>query len=150
MDWRHMTAGALALYLLRDKTIERVRNILDTIEFIDCDKESEYKEGLVEILREEIKDCYIETEHGLGRGRRDIWIRNRDSGKTAVIEIKLELSTSSETKRLIGQLVQYSPDADVLFVVLIDPDPDQQSELEQAIDRTFDENKIEIHIFESE
>ena len=83
-------------------------------------------------------------ESGLRRGRRDIWIKDIDSDTEVVIELKLELSSSSEVKRLIGQIASYSERAKAIFVVLIDPDENMVDELRISLPALQCNDKVEI------
>lgn len=94
-----------AIYLLtrRDPTIRRINEALDEWEPEDNGdwSEADFRSDLAEYLRDD--DHYLIEESGLRRGRRDIWIRAKESDTEVVIEVKLELSSANEVKRLIGQ-----------------------------------------------
>ena len=96
--------GAAILYLMsQDRTINRVKEALDEWETeVDEERnEADFRIELAEFLRDD--DCYLIEESGLRRGRRDIWIKDIDSD-TVVIELKLNLSSANEVRRLIGQI----------------------------------------------
>src|SRR6266436_3120368 len=120
-----------AIYLLtrEDPTVRRVKEALDEWETDDSEDwtEADFRNDLAEYLRHD--DCYLIEESGVRRGRRDIWIKDIDSETEVVIEVKLELSSSNEVKRLIGQIAAYSERAKAMFIVLIDPDENMLDEV---------------------
>ena len=140
-----ISGTALGIYLLRDKTVESVTQLLQQWEPCDYyDTEPEFRADLADFLREEFHegDLYIIEEHGLGRGRRDVWVKNRSSEKIVVIELKRELDSNSEVQRLIGQIIQYEADADVIIPVFINSDPNHIDSFREAIDRQSVAEKV--------
>jgi hypothetical protein len=118
-----LVIGAAILYLMsQDRTVNRVKEALEEWETeVDEDRtEADFRAELADFLRDD--DCYLIEESGLRRGRRDIWIKDIDSDTEVVIELKLNLSSANEVRRLIGQIASYSKQAKAIFVVLIDPD----------------------------
>ncbi len=78
-------------------------------------------------------------------------IRSKENENAkVVIELKLRLSTSTQVKNLIGQIVMYKKDVKALFVVLIDPDPNQLAELEQVVEESFEEENVDVMVFDFE
>ena len=138
-------AGA-AIYLLtrEDPTVKRIKEALDEWETEDEGDwtEADFRNDLAEYLRDD--DCYLIEESGLRRGRRDIWIRAIDSDTEIVIEVKLELSSANEVRRLIGQIAAYSEQAKAIFVVLIDPDGNMLDELHISLEALSCRDKVEI------
>src|ERR1041384_6965059 len=120
-----------AIYLLtrQDPTIRRIKEALDEWEPEDDEdwSEADFRSDLADFLRDD--DYYLIEESGLRRGRRDIWIRAIDPDTEVVIEVKLELSSANEVKRLVGQIAAYAEQAKAIFVVLIDPDGNMLDEL---------------------
>lgn len=143
-------AGA-AIYLLtrEDPTVKRIKEALDEWETEDEDDwtEADFRNDLAEYLRDD--DCYLIEESGLRRGRRDIWIRAIDSDTEIVIEVKLELSSANEVRRLIGQIAAYSEQAKAIFVVLIDPDGNMLDELHISLEALSCRDKVEIVCMEA-
>ena len=109
--------------------------------------EADFRNDLAEYLRDD--DCYLIEESGLRRGRRDIWIRAIDSDTEIVIEVKLELSSANEVRRLIGQIAAYSEQAKAIFVVLIDPDGNMLDELHISLEALSCRDKVEIVCMEA-
>src|SRR6185369_9387123 len=138
-------AGA-AIYLLtrEDPSVRRIKEALDEWETEDEGDwtEADFRNDLAEYLRDD--DCYLIEESGLRRGRRDIWIRAIDSDTEIVIEVKLELSSANEVRRLIGQIAAYSEQAKAIFVVLIDPDGNMLDELRISLEALSCKDKVEI------
>jgi len=143
-------AGA-AIYLLtrEDPTVRRIKEALDEWETEDEGDwtEADFRNDLAEYLRDD--DCYLIEESGLRRGRRDIWIRAIDSDTEIVIEVKLELSSANEVRRLIGQIAAYSEQAKAIFVVLIDPDGNMLDELRISLEALSCKDKVEIVCMEA-
>lgn len=143
-------AGA-AIYLLtrEDPTVRRIKEALDEWETEDEGDwtEADFRNDLAEYLRDD--DCYLIEESGLRRGRRDIWIRALDSDTEIVIEVKLELSSANEVRRLIGQIAAYSEQAKAIFVVLIDPDGNMLDELRISLEALSCKDKVEIVCMEA-
>lgn len=135
-----------AIYLLtrQDPTIRRIKEALDEWEPEDDGdwSEADFRSDLAEYLRDD--DHYLIEESGLRRGRRDIWIRAIDADTEVVIEVKLELSSANEVKRLIGQVAAYSEQAKAIFVVLIDPDGNMLDELRISLEALSCKDKVEI------
>jgi len=144
-------AGA-AIYLLtrQDPTVRRVQEALDEWEADDTEgwSETDFRNDLADYLRHD--DCYLIEESGLRRGRRDIWIRAVDSDTEVVIEVKRELSSSNEVKRLIGQIAAYSERAKAMFIVLIDPDENMLDELKISLEALSCKEKVEIVCMEGD
>ena len=109
--------------------------------------EADFRNDLADYLRDD--DCYLIEESGLRRGRRDIWIRAIDSDTEIVIEVKLELSSANEVRRLIGQIAAYSEQAKAIFVVLIDPDANMLDELHISLEALSCKDKVEIVCMEA-
>lgn len=136
--------GGIA-YLLRDTTVETVHDALDEWDPEGhFDNESDFCTDLAEFLREECPDTYVVQEHGIGRGRRDLRVENRDSGAAVAIELKYGLSSPAKMQRLVGQIVQYSPDVRAVFVVLIDSNPNHLAEFEKLAQANFANNVIVV------
>ena len=143
--------GAAILYLMsQDRTINRVKEALDEWETeVDEERtEADFRIELAEFLRND--DCYLIEESGLRRGRRDIWIKDDDSDTEVVIELKLNLSSANEVRRLIGQIASYSEHAKAIFVVLIDPDRNMSDELEISLQALQCKDRVEIVYFEQD
>jgi hypothetical protein len=144
-------AGA-AIYLLtrQDPTVRRVQEALDEWEADDTEgwSETDFRNDLADYLRHD--DCYLIEESGVRRGRRDIWIRAVDSDTEVVIEVKRELSSSNEVKRLIGQIAAYSERAKAMFIVLIDPDENMLDELKISLEALSCKEKVEIVCMEGD
>jgi hypothetical protein len=135
-----------AIYLLtrQDPTVRRINEALEEWETEDDEdwSESDFRTDLAEFLRDD--DCYLIEESGLRRGRRDIWIRDVNSDTEVVIEVKLQLSSSNEVKRLIGQIAAYSDRAKAMFIVLIDPEDNMLDELKISLEALECKAKVEI------
>ena len=135
-----------AIYLLTrdDPTVRRIKEALDEWETEDSDdwSEADFRSDLADYLRDD--DCYLIEESGLRRGRRDIWIRAVDSDTEVVIEVKRELSSANEVKRLVGQIAAYSERAKAIFVVLIDPDDNMLDEFEISLGALNCKDRVEI------
>lgn len=141
----------IAAYLLRDKTVSRTREALHEWEPQDAwERESDYRGDLADFLRDELPETYVVEEHGLGRGRRDIRVENRESGVAVAIELKFRLSSSSEANRLLGQIIRYTSDVKALFVVLVDSDPNQLAEIEKLLEEKFEGDNVELIAFDME
>lgn len=144
-------AGA-AIYLLtrQDPTVRRIKEALDEWETEDDEdwSEADFRNDLAEYLRHD--DFYLIEESGLRRGRRDIWIRAIDSDTEVVIEVKRELSSSNEVRRLIGQIAAYSEHAKAIFVALIDPDGNMLDELKISLEALSCKDKVEIVCMEAD
>ena len=144
-------AGA-AIYLLtrQDPTVRLIKEALDEWETEDDEdwNEADFRNDLAEHLRHD--DYYLIEESGLRRGRRDIWIRAIDSDTEVVIEVKRELSSANEVRRLIGQIASYSEQAKAIFVVLIDPDGNMLDELQISLEALSCKDKVEIVCMESD
>ncbi len=128
----------------QDRTVNRVKEALDQWE-IEVDEdwtEADFRAELAEFLRDD--DCYLIEESGLRRGRRDIWIKDIDSDTQVVIELKLNLSSANEVRRLIGQIASYSENAKAIFIVLIDPDANMVDELRISLQALQCNDKVEI------
>jgi len=141
-----------AIYLLtrQDPTVRRIKEALDEWE-TDGDEdwtEADYRNDLAQYLRHE--DCYLIEESGIRRGRRDIWIKDANSDTEVVIEVKLELCTANEVRRLIGQIASYSERAKALFIVLIDPDENMLDELEISLQALECKDRVEIVVMEAD
>jgi hypothetical protein len=93
-------------------------------------KEHHYRADLAAHLRKSDKEeeCYIIEESGSMKARGDIEVRFVGSEKRIIIELKLNLRTSSELNRLIGQAERSK--ATQLYIILIDPDPNMLPELD--------------------
>jgi len=144
-----LVIGAAILYLMsQDRTVNRVKEALEEWQTdVDEDRtEADYRAELAEFLRDD--DCYLIEESGLRRGRRDIWIKDIDSETEVVIELKLNLSSANEVRRLIGQIASYSEQAKAIFIVLIDPDRNLSDELEISLQALQCKDKVEIVYFE--
>jgi len=135
-----------AIYLLtrQDPTIRRIKEALDEWEPEDDEdwNEADFRSDLADYLRDD--DYYLIEESGVRRGRRDIWIQAIDSDTEVVIEVKLELSSANEVRRLIGQIAAYSEQAKAIFVVLIDPDGNMLDELRISLEALSCKDKVEI------
>jgi len=135
-----------AIYLLtrQDPTIRRIKEALDEWEPEDDEdwNEADFRSDLADYLRDD--DYYLIEESGVRRGRRDIWIQAIDSDTEVVIEVKLELSSANEVRRLIGQIAAYSEQAKAIFVVLIDPDGNMLDELRISLGAWSCKEKVEI------
>ena len=143
--------GAAILYLMtRDQTVSRVKQALETWETeLDEDRnENDYRAELADLLRDD--DCYLIEESGLRRGRRDIWIQAKNAETQVVIELKLYLSSANEARRLIGQIASYAEDADAIFVVLIEPDPNLADEIEISLQQLQCSDRVELIYIEAE
>jgi len=143
--------GAAILYLMsQDRTINRVKEALDEWETeVDEQRtEADFRIELAEFLRND--DCYLIEESGLRRGRRDIWIKDIDSDTQVVLELKLNLSSANEVRRLVGQIASYSEDAKAIFVVLIDPDKNMADELEISLQALQCKDTVEIVYIEQD
>jgi alpha-L-arabinofuranosidase len=143
--------GAAILYLMsQDRTVNRVREALDEWETeVDEDStEADFRVELAEFLRDD--DCYLIEESGLRRGRRDIWIKDINSDTEVVIELKLNLSSANEVRRLIGQIASYSEHAKAIFIVLIDPDRNMADELRISLEALQCKDIVEIVYFEED
>ena len=144
-------AGA-AFYLLtrEDPTVRRIKEALDEWEPEDDGEwsEADFRYDLAQYLRDD--DCYLIEESGVRRGRRDIWIQDIDSETEVVIEVKLELDSSNEVKRLIGQIAAYSERAKAMFVVLIDPDENMLDELRISLQALECKDRVEIVSMEAD
>lgn len=141
-----------AIYLLtrQDPTVRRIKEALDEWETDDSEDwtEADFRNDLAEYLRHD--DCYLIEESGVRRGRRDIWIKDIDSETEVVIEVKLELSSSNEVKRLIGQIAAYSERAKAMFIVLIDSDANMLDELRISLQALECKDKVEIVCMEAD
>jgi len=143
--------GAAILYLAnQDRTISRVKEALEEWETeLDDDRsESDYRAELAESLRDD--DCYLIEESGVRRGRRDIWIKDIDSDTEVVIELKLNLSSANEVRRLIGQIASYSEHAKAIFVVLIEPDGNLADEFERSLQALQCQDRVEVVYIEAQ
>ena len=144
------TGAAIFLLTRQDPTVRRIKEALDEWE-TEADEdwsEADFRSDLAEYLRHD--DCYLIEESGLRRGRRDIWIRAIDSDTEVVIEVKRELSSSNEVKRLIGQIAAYSERAKAIFVVLIDPDENLLDDLQISLEALNCKDKVEIVCIDAE
>lgn len=140
-----LVIGAAILYLMsQDRTVNRVKEALEEweTEVDEARTEADFRAELADFLRDD--DCYLIEESGLRRGRRDIWIKDIDSDTEVVIELKLNLSSANEVRRLIGQIASYSEQAKAIFVVLIDPDRNMADELEISLQALQCKDRIEI------
>jgi hypothetical protein len=88
-------------------------------------------------------------ESGLRRGRRDIWIRDVHSDTEVVVELKPNLSSANEVRRLIGQIASYSEDAKAIFVVLIEPDGNMADELEINLGALQCRDRVQVAYIEA-
>jgi alpha-L-arabinofuranosidase len=143
--------GAAILFLMsQDRTVNRVKEALDQWETeVDEDStEADFRAELAEFLHDD--DCYLIEESGLRRGRRDIWIKDIDSDTEVVIELKLNLSSANEVRRLIGQIASYSEHAKAIFVVLVDPDKNMADELEISLQALQCKDRVEIVYIEQD
>jgi hypothetical protein len=146
-----LVIGAAILYFMsQDRTVNRVKEALEEWETeVDEDRtEADYRAELAEFLRDD--DCYLIEESGLRRGRRDIWIKDVDSETEVVIELKLNLSSANEVRRLIGQIASYSEQAKAIFIVLIDPDANMVDELRISLQALQCNDKVEIVYIEED
>ena len=146
-----LVIGAAILYLMsQDRTVNRVKEALEEWETeVDEDRtEADYRAELAEFLRDD--DCYLIEESGVRRGRRDIWIKDVDSETEVVIELKLNLSSANEVRRLIGQIASYSEQAKAIFIVLIDPDSNMVDELRISLQALQCNDKVEIVYIEED
>lgn len=141
-----------AIYLLTrdDPTVGRIKQALDEWEPEDDEdwSERDFRNDLAQYLRDD--DCYLIEESGVRRGRRDIWIQDINSETEVVIEVKLELDSSNEVKRLIGQIAAYSEHAKAIFVVLIDPDENMLDELRISLQALECKDRVEIVSMEAD
>ena len=141
-----------AIYLLtrEDPTVRRIKEALDEWETEDDGEwsEADFRNDLAQYLRDD--DSYLIEESGVRRGRRDIWIQDINSETEVVIEIKLELDTSNEVKRLVGQIAAYSENAKAIFVVLIDPDENMLDELRISLQALECKDRVEIVSMEAD
>ncbi len=146
-----LVIGAAILYFMsQDRTVNRVKEALEEWETeVDEDRtEADYRAELAEFLRDD--DCYLIEESGVRRGRRDIWIKDVDSETEVVIELKLNLSSANEVRRLIGQIASYSEQAKAIFIVLIDPDSNMVDELRISLQALQCNDKVEIVYIEED
>jgi hypothetical protein len=141
-----------AIYLLtrEDPTVRRIKEALDEWETEGDEdwSERDYRNDLAQYLRDD--DCYLIEESGVRRGRRDIWIQDIDSETEVVIEVKLELDSSNEVRRLVGQIAAYSERAKAIFVVLIDPDENMLDELRISLQALECKDRVEIISMEAD
>lgn len=145
MPFPWIIVAGLAAYLLLDRTVARTRKVLQEWSPEEIwTKELDYRSDLAEFLRERLADVYVVEEHGLSRGRRDIRIENKESEVAIAIELKYALNSSNEVNRLLGQVLRYRSDVEVLFLVLIDSNPNLFAEIEKQITENFDEDTVEI------
>jgi hypothetical protein len=142
----HLLLMGAAFYLLlrENPTVRRIDEALDDWEIEDDEDwaESDFRNDLAQHLRND--DHYLIIESGHRRSRHDIWIRDIKSATEVVIEIKLRLDSSSEVKRLIGQIVGYADRAKAMFVVLIDADENMLDELKMSIEELRCKDKIKV------
>lgn len=143
--------AALLAYLGRDTTVQETAAVLEEWEPAESlDKESDYRDDLAEFLEEELPDAYVITEHGLGRGRRDILIENRETEVKVAIELKYQLHSSNEANRLLGQVLRYGEGVKAIFVILIDPERNYLAEFERIVKANPALSNVEIATLYSE
>jgi len=79
------------------------------------DNEKEYEQSLHAFLRRELSDdIEVTPQYAQGRFRADLRV-----GKNVVVEIKLNLDTTSKLQRLIGQVEAYEEWKGTIFLVLM-------------------------------
>jgi hypothetical protein len=82
------------------------------------DKESEYRDDLLDFLKDELNDSdnfgHISIKKEDGRGLCDIGV-NRQIG----IELKLDLDKKSKANRLVGQIIEFKHDYPTGIIVLL-------------------------------
>ena len=116
----------------------------------DDASEQDFREDLADHLRNWNVDGHhhIIEESGLRRSRNDIWVRGAESGKIVLIELKVDLDSSSELNRLLGQIVRHGNDADAIVIVLVYPDENILEEFRLAIQNLPSAEKIAFGVWE--
>ena len=137
--------SGIAAYLMKDSMASDTKGLIEEWGPEDVwDTEADYRSDLADFLRDELLDVYIVEEYGQGRARKDIRIESVDGSNIIAIELKYGLSSANEANRLLGQALRYSSEVDVLFILLINCEPNHLSEIDKYISLNFDQNKIEI------
>jgi hypothetical protein len=96
-------------------------------------KEKEYEKSLYEHLHKEFSDLQVTKQHAVGRTKADILV-----GGKVIIELKKDLSSTGEYKRLTGQLVEYQKwEGDIVIVLLGKTEPNLRKELEAFVEKNI-------------
>ncbi|MEW8022334.1 MAG: hypothetical protein AB2777_16770 [Candidatus Thiodiazotropha endolucinida] len=114
------------------------------------EKEIDYRADLACFLREELPESFVVEEYGHGRSRKDIKIESKESDKAVAIELKYNLNSSNEANRLLGQTLRYKDSVDVIFVILINCNPNHVAEIEKSLQHNFEEDTVELITMEIE
>lgn len=152
MAWQLVALGiGLAIALLDDEIVVTVRKGINSWRPVCYSREIDFRVDLAAYLRTLGEKIFVVEEHGKGRGRRDIWVKNKENDDKVVVELKFRLKGQNESHRLLGQILNYSEDAKALFVVLIDPEPNTLAEFEQVVKRRLsDKGTVEIRVLSSD
>lgn len=141
----------IGIALMEDEVVKFVRKGIDSWRPGRLGREIEHRADLAAHLRMRGDDSWVVEEHSAGRGRRDIFIKDKKTDDTVIVELKVKLKGQTESNRLLGQILKYREGSKALFVVLVDPEPNTLAELEQVVKRELaDKGKIEIRVLASD
>jgi len=79
-----------------------------------CSTEKEYEKSLLNFLNKEIPDIKIIPQYAIGRSKADLLI-----GNDIILEIKKDLTKTTQYDRLIGQLTRYQEWKGRVIVLLV-------------------------------
>src|SRR5262245_25669115 len=78
-----------------------------------CTSEKDCENSLFSFLHESLFDKQIVRQYGRGRARVDLMVDDK-----VMIEIKFNLTSTSEYQRLVGQMVEYAEWKKTFFLIL--------------------------------